>query len=200
MMHVMKHVIGSVLIILGLSKVTVGVLALALSANVKPHWFKQLTGSDDSTAGRVLETVLVVFGLFSLIHGMALLNLFLPFTAFAENHAVQYTIYVTIGVLFTLFYWLIVYRSLPVSKAANSSARYILMGIAGGLLFLITAAVAHAWRTGSMLSVFAAVVLFVLIVLYSLDAVRRNRSPKDNKNNSIFNDLIALSMIPFNAA
>jgi hypothetical protein len=190
----MRVILGSVLCILGLAKVVIGTFALASSA--KPVWLKQLAGDDDTVAGRVLEATIVAFGMFSVAHGLALLNVGLPATAFAEDHAVQYTVYVSIGVALVVFYWLIVYRALPVSKE-DSPARYVLMGVVGGLVFLITAAVVHAWRTASVLSMLAALVLLVMIALYSLDALRLLGQRRQDKR-GLANDLLALSMIPFN--
>ncbi|NBX51694.1 hypothetical protein EBT25_17605, partial [bacterium] len=99
---------------------------------------------DDTLAGKMYEYVLLVFAIFSIVHGLALLGVFNEgFHNIIESKEFQYPFYTILGLWLIVFYFLVLYTKLPISKDRNKMYNYKLYGYMGGLSFLL---VPVAWR------------------------------------------------------
>jgi hypothetical protein len=93
---------------------------------------------DRTVAGRVVEWVLVVFAVFSIVHGMALLSAFpRSVDAFIESHVFQYTFYTLCGIVLVIFYTLVLYTDLPIPKTPDNRNIYWTYGYLFGGSFII---------------------------------------------------------------
>jgi len=137
----LKFVIGITYILYGLLKIIIGVSVMTLPTKIIAkipvlNWFLQVV-EDDTVAGRVYEYALMVFGVYTIIHGLALVGI-LPAGVddFLDTKYVQYTIYMALGVPLTIFYALVLYTNLPISKDMRFKAYYEWLGLGGGLFFV----------------------------------------------------------------
>jgi hypothetical protein len=140
----MGLIAGAGLTLYGLLKVFVGTTATMASEETKHKIIKLIPalkafyGSDETTAGKVIEYVFVLFGLFSVLHGLDKLNVLSDkMSHVLESKYTNYTVYTAIGLFLTVFYSLVVYTDADIEKDVKQLAHYKLMGIAGGLSFLI---------------------------------------------------------------
>jgi len=123
-----KIIIGSCLFILPLKTIS--------TTPVLKIFTKE--ASDTTLAGRMYEYVLFVFGIYSLLEGLSLLEQ-LPHSmiAFLELKTTQYTIFIILGTILTVFYALVLYTRIPISKNNAHYDTYQLFGFYGGISFLV---------------------------------------------------------------
>lgn len=92
---------------------------MALSEHIHTDNFilEKIFSKDHSFAYLFSEIVLLVFGVFSIIHGACLVGI-LPknIRSFVERKALQYAVYFTLGITTTLFYVLVLYTKFPIPK------------------------------------------------------------------------------------
>ncbi|KAG5186334.1 hypothetical protein JKP88DRAFT_240937 [Tribonema minus] len=101
-------------------------------------FLKSFYGADETTAGKMVESVFVLFGIFSVLHGLDKLHLLHgKMSHLLESKYTNYAIYAAIGTFLTAFYSLVVYTDADIDKDEKQMAHYKLIGIAGGLSFLI---------------------------------------------------------------
>lgn len=136
--------LGLLLFLYGLFKV---MILVALLFALPKHTQKQLaklpgvnlliTG-DATIAGRAGEIVLGVFGVFTMVHGLALMG-FLPvlMTRILESKTFQYTIYIVFGAALVIFYSLVLYSQVPIPKKEENRKLYWTYGYIGGASFLL---------------------------------------------------------------
>jgi len=116
-----KYIIGCVYILYGLLKIALGISVMTVPAQVLkkvPVLRDIITNKDDNTlAGHLYEYVLLVFGVFSLLNGLSLLQL-LPshLIRLFEMQYTEYLVFITLGLILTIFYILVLYTPLPISK------------------------------------------------------------------------------------
>lgn len=95
---------------------------------------------DDSLAGHYYEYVLMVFGLYTIIMGISLLHIFPYFIREKiENKIFEYSVFILLGLSLIIFYTLVIYTDLPISKSKNENDifHYKVLGIGGGISFLL---------------------------------------------------------------
>lgn len=93
---------------------------------------------DDTLAGKMYEYVLLVFAIFSIVHGLALLGVFNEnFHNIIESEEFQFPFYIILGLWLLVFYFFVLYTKLPISKDPNKMYNYKLYGYMGGLSFLL---------------------------------------------------------------
>ena len=80
----------------------------------------------------------MIFGIYTIIFGLALFNLYPnKYREFLENKYTEYFVFIIIGLLLTVFYTLVLYTNLPISKDMKYQQHYKLLGLIGGLSFLV---------------------------------------------------------------
>lgn len=97
-----------------------------------------LVSGDDTLAGKMYEYVLLTFAIFSIIHGLALLNTFpIHFRHFIEQKSFQYPFYIFLGLWLFIFYAFVLYTSVPIHKKESEMHNYKIYAYMGGLSFLL---------------------------------------------------------------
>jgi uncharacterized membrane protein len=136
-----KEILGVIYIIYAIVKITVGVSLMVLPINVisKTTVLKAFVkeAADTTFAGRFYEYILLLFGVFSLFNGLALLDLLSPaMTKYFEAQWTEYAVFIILGVALVVFYSLVLYTNIPISKNRESYDHYKLLGLFGGVTFL----------------------------------------------------------------
>ena len=137
-----KYILGILYLLYAIIKITVGVALMFLPLDIIAKtpilkiFIKET--SDKTLAGRFYEYILLIFGIFSLIEGLALLDI-LPFyiAHYFESKWVEYIVFIILGLILTVFYSLVLYTDLPISKNKTDNQHYKIFGLGGGLSFLI---------------------------------------------------------------
>ena len=137
-----KQILGVIYIIYALVKISVGVSLMVLPISVisttpvLKAFVKEV--ADKTFAGRFYEYILLIFGVFSLFNGLALLGLLSPaMTRYFESQWTEYAVFITLGVALVVFYLLVLYTNVPISKNRDSYDHYKLLGLFGGITFLV---------------------------------------------------------------
>lgn len=104
----------------------------------KIEGFDMFVSGDDTTAGKMYEYVLLAFAIFSIIHGLALLDTFPEaFHKMIESKLFQYPFYIALGLWLMIFYGLVLYTNVPIEKREQNRRNYKIYCYLGGLSFLL---------------------------------------------------------------
>lgn len=138
-----KTCIAIIYLLYGIFKVMIGVALFTVPKDVllkKVKIMKYLISEekDDTISGHLYEYVLLAFGIFTFLNGLALLHL-LPqsLATFFETKYTEYVIFIVLGLILTIFYSLVLFTKLPIPKNEKESMYYKFYGLGGGLFFLI---------------------------------------------------------------
>lgn len=151
-MNTKTIVIAGILIVYGLLKILLGVLAFALPKETKQKWSKHpilgiLVSEDETIAGKVVELIIMIFGIFTLIHGI---NLVSPVHDFIHNMLFSpisvYVLHSIFGTFLVLFYFAVVFTEIKIDKDMKYRNSYITKGLCSGLVFLITIPIVLLYR------------------------------------------------------
>lgn len=130
--------IGILELLFGLLKVTV-VLCLFFvpekyTKNV-PILNKILVNGDDKTlAGHLYEYVLLIIGIYSIMSALTIFGLIPEW--FIDQQLIEFVVFTGLGALMVIFYSLVLYTNLPISKNVNNYHYYFLLGILGGIMLI----------------------------------------------------------------
>jgi hypothetical protein len=93
---------------------------------------------DKTLAGRFYNYILVVYGFYTILAGFALLKMFSPnINYFFENKEFIYTLYSVLGITILIFYLLVLYTNVPISKNLDEyKNNYEIICYVGTLSFL----------------------------------------------------------------
>ncbi len=149
-MQIINYLIGSLLLLYGIIKVTMVVLSFSLTIEVKEKiaqlpvvgWF---INNDDSASGRVIDCVLLAFALYCILRS------FKHFDQSSKQHQINhsdfrqliysedlaYNVNLLIGFILVDYYVLASYTNVPLPKDENYLLTYKIGGVAGGLAFLL---------------------------------------------------------------
>jgi len=137
-----KYTIGYLYLMYGIIKIIVGVSVMAVPAKylVNVPVLNKLVSvdKDDTLAGRMYEYIFTLFGVFTLLNGLSLLE-YLPqyLIHFFEMQYTEYAVFLVLGTILIVFYSLVLYTSLPISKSKESYTHYKIFGLGGGISFLV---------------------------------------------------------------
>jgi len=138
-----KTILGIVYILYGLIKVLVGIALFSVPKDVllkKIPFIKNVTSPEEDTtiSGKMYEYVLLIFGLFTFFNGMSLVRL-LPrvLIHFFEYKWTEYTVFITLGLLLTIFYSLVLFTKTKIPKRRDQTMYYKFYGLGGGVFFLM---------------------------------------------------------------
>lgn len=137
-----KYILGILYLVYAIVKITVGLalMFLPLSIIEKTPILKIFIKetADKTFAGRFYEYILLAFGIFSLFEGLALLDQLPPqYSKYFESKWTEYIVFIILGILLTVFYILVLYTDLPISKSKTDNNHYKILGLGGGISFLI---------------------------------------------------------------
>ena len=198
-----------VAVLFGVFKLVVGSLVLLLpgEAIAKSWVLRLIAGSDETVAGKGMDAVIMAYGLYSLLHGLAYFGIALAVTAFAVGRGPQIWVHFLLGAVSVLFYALVLYTKvgIPKSDTPGHRARYIL-GLDNGYMFIAMALLFRlhhiakdvAWDWGAIVADTEAVVLvsgttvLSAMIVYDIVNIYRNRS----KVPTFSSDVATLALIP----
>ena len=131
--------VGLIKVVLALIEVvSINVRKSASASAPAPAAQKTKKHKDASLAGQTLYYVILVLGLATVLHGMALLGATPDFVRHAfSKPATHIAINVVLG-LFCIVFYSIVLNSDRIPKEKDAALSYFLFGIGGGLAFLAT--------------------------------------------------------------
>ena len=137
-----QYLIAFLYIFYGITKLIIGLSIMTIPINIIKNipvlnWFIK-TISDTTFAGRFYEYILLVFGIYTITHGLALLNVFpRKIHNFIESDFVFNYVFILFGVILLVFYCLVLYTNIPISKNVANYNDYKLLGIGSGAAFLV---------------------------------------------------------------
>ena len=129
-------------ILYGVIKISVGLAVLLLSPEqvgkipIANLFVKE--AADKTLAGHMYEYVLMAFGVFTIIHGLVIFNVLpLWFIKIFVTKTVQYTVLTVLGLILTIFYSLVLYTDIPITKNNEDRQNYLKLGLVCGILYLV---------------------------------------------------------------
>ena len=134
------NLFGTLFMLYGILKV---LLVMSITWFIPPNIQKQLStiegldlfiSGDTTLAGRMIDYILLSFGLFTTVHGMVLNDILKA--PYIETKPFQYFIYTGLGLFSILFYTLTIYTNLPINKDPKEYENYKIYGYIGGISFL----------------------------------------------------------------
>jgi len=137
-----KYIIGLIYIFYAIVKITIGLCLFTLPvskiATIPVINLFAKEAADKTLAGRFYEYVLFLFGIFSLFEGLSLLEL-LPehISSTFESKYIEYIVFTLLGGSLLLFYYLVLYTNVPISKNSEDNDHYKLLGLLTGVSFLV---------------------------------------------------------------
>ncbi len=136
-----REIVGSLYLIYGVVKVTVGLCLLALPERIikKIPVIDKLGKQRDTTlAGRMYEYVFLVFGVYTILVGLSLLHIFRPsWRHYFEQRQTEYGLVLLLGSFLVVFYLLVLFTNAPISKNPENRNHYLVLGLGGGLSFMV---------------------------------------------------------------
>jgi hypothetical protein len=178
-----KYIIGLIYIFYAIIKITIGLCLFTLPVSkiatipVVKLFVKE--AADKTLAGRFYEYVLFLFGIFSLFEGLSLLEL-LPehIRAIFESKYIEYIVFTLLGGSLLLFYYLVLYTNVPISKNPEDNDHYKLLGLLTGVSFLVMPVISElfaylipAFGRLSFESKSAFVIGFIIILLIIVELI-----------------------------
>lgn len=138
------YTLGILLFLYGLLKLVIAIcLLFAIPSEAQKElsqvpFVNMFVTGDHTLAGKGLEIILGSFGLFSMVHGMALMGFFHgSVVSYFESKLFQYFVYTLFGTALIVFYSLVLYTDVPISKDNNNRRMYWTYGYIGGASFLL---------------------------------------------------------------
>lgn len=161
---------------------------------------------DISLAGKLLIIIFLLFGLYSILHGLSILKL-LPINLINifDSRSTTYLLYILFGIILILFYTLVVFTNLKISKNMTHITTYEIGGIASGVLFFISLfiiilydnLIVHKIPLFNNYNILLLLIIICLTVLISFIIIKALRIYKYNK---IMNQyVISLPFVVLNA-
>lgn len=136
-----KYFVGFLYMLYGITKVIIGLSVMTIPVNIIKqipvlNWFIK-TISDKTVAGRFYEYVLLIFGFYTILHALALFEVFPDrINGFMDQKVVLYSVFGVFGIVLTVFYSLVLYTDLPIEKDTKQYSDYKLFGLGGGISFI----------------------------------------------------------------
>jgi len=137
------NMLGFVFLMYGIIKIILVTSIMFIPPELKKklstiEGFDMFVSGDDTTAGKMYEYVLLSFAIFSIIHGLALMDVFSQrFHNIIESKLFQYPFYIALGLWLMIFYMLVLYTDLPIEKKEQNRRNYKIYCYLGGLSFLL---------------------------------------------------------------
>ena len=143
-MLILRIVIATSIILVGLSKILISSLAFILNEKTKEKLVKKtflgtLINRDKTFAGINIDLVILFFGVYTCIHGLVMLKI-MP-TQVSEiftNYLTHIVVFFVFGAYCIIFYSLVLYTQF-IHKDFKNVEEYSIFGIGGGLLLFASA-------------------------------------------------------------
>ena len=108
-----------------------------------------LISGDKSLAGKMIDYIILTFALFTLVHGLAIMDV-LPatITTIFESKLLHYSFYTLLALFSIIFYSLVLYTDYPISKNTSYNGNYKVYGFLSGFSFLL---IPLLWELGEII-------------------------------------------------
>jgi hypothetical protein len=140
-MTVSSLLFGVLLLAYGLFKLFVGYVSMVSkdpSAWVARFpWLRPFVSSDRTLAGQGLHAAMLLFGVYSILHGVAMLTGHEGLHELLHHRIKGIYVNAAVGAALLLFYGAVVYTSLPISQDQEHRAKYRREGLGTAVLFLM---------------------------------------------------------------
>lgn len=130
-----RIIIGGILILYGIVKIIFSFYEL--NDEKRKH--------EDTFADKFIIILLLLFGIYSLIHGIAMIIHNTVFGKVIDNINTFGIISIIFGVVMIELYAIIVYTNIPIPKNENKLDKYKLVGIGGGICFFLALFIKIVW-------------------------------------------------------
>ncbi len=141
-------IVGLLLIVYGLFKLFVGYVSVFASKHeadawVERHrWMRSFVAADRTVAGKGLHFALLLFGVYSLLHGIAMGLSHSSMHAWLHRYLHGAYVNGAVGAALLLFYGAVVYTRLPIEKDPEQLQHYKTDGLGSALVFLMMVPIA----------------------------------------------------------
>lgn len=93
-----------------------------------------VNGNDKTLAGHLYEYVLLIIGIYSIISALTIFGVIPEW--FIDQQLIEFVVFTGLGALMVVFYSLVLYTNLPISKNVNNYHYYFLLGLLGGITLI----------------------------------------------------------------
>ena len=203
-----KFIIGLILFIYGIIKISIGVVGSLLPANVQSKFkdigvFKHTIDNDTTLAGDLFLYCLIFYGIYSVLHSLHILNILSDsFKKYVNKHAFFF-VNLTIGLVLSIYYFLVLYTDLDMKSDNAYRKTYITHGLFTGLFFLIMVPLSNIYYNLKNLgmSAFTTFPIFMFFSIISTIGLLYGMIflLKQVYDIRIFNTNFLMMLIPFNA-
>ena len=90
--------------------------------------------SDKTLAGKMYEYVLIIVGIYSIISALIIFEI-IP-NIFIHRELFGFFLLIVLGIFLTIFYYLVLYTTVPISKNNNNRKYYLILGLIGGIIMI----------------------------------------------------------------
>lgn len=197
--NVLKIIIGIIIIIYGFIKSIFSIFEIFL-----PEKYRKsipFITSDRTVAGLFMIEVLLAFGIYSIFHGLSILQI-MPtnFNNIFDNFITTYIIYGLFGIILIIFYIYILFTNINISKDMTRISTYEIGGLSSGITFITSILVIKLYNNifklnikwydnDNILLIIGTSILTILTFFIIVKAIRRK-----NKNYKI--NIISLLPLP----
>ena len=124
----------------GLIKIMIGLSLIGISTEklkqvpILKYFIESI--NDDTLAGHMYEYVLFVIGIYSVLSALTIFGVIPPW--FIEKKYVELILFISTGLFMVVFYSLVLYTRVPISKNMANKKYYVLLGLIGGIVLALT--------------------------------------------------------------
>lgn len=194
-----NYVVGYSLIIYAVLKAIVCILDL-----IPPKYFPfkiPFLTHDTSVAGLVLVISFLIFAVYTFLHGLGILHILSPtLNSLFTNYFTSYVVYMILTIILTVFYSLVLFTNLPISKNIEHKSSYEIIGLCGGISFFCSILILEVYRniinkkrSALIIILLPCIFIFILIIVIITYNSLYN---KNNHETSIY-DILSIMAIPF---
>jgi len=90
--------------------------------------------SDKTLAGKMYEYVLIIVGIYSIISALIIFEM-IP-NIFIHRELFGFVLLIVLGIFLIIFYYLVLYTNLPISKNNDNRKYYLILGLIGGIIMI----------------------------------------------------------------
>lgn len=90
--------------------------------------------SDKTLAGKMYEYVLIIIGIYSIISALIIFET-IP-NIFIHREIFGFVLLIVLGIFLTIFYYLVLYTDVSISKNMDNRKYYLLLGLIGGIIMI----------------------------------------------------------------
>ena len=229
----LQYLLGALLILYGILKIGIGLIAILLTGKEREKVsnvpiIKYIISGDSTMSGKMFDVALMLFGLFSVVHGLHFIDILPRPMHFMMYNGFTYGVYAMLGMFLTIYFLLVLFTNVHIPKDDVYRERYMVEGLGSGIMFLNIGAFlilyhAYVHKDGKglpfpwaiMLGISIPIGLYFLVHIF-IDAYKFNKQDNDKRakqdirrtstkqltkqstNSTRWMDVMSIAMIPLN--